>query len=555
MTQAATAAPQGANHVMRGAVCALLGGAAWGFSGTCAQLLLNNFGIPSLWVTCVRLAIAAVVFMLLAVALDGRTLRACLRDVRSLVQIALFAVFGVVFTQMSYLLAIANTNAGTATVIQQVGLVIIMVVTCVRFRRGPKAREVAGLLFALAGVLVIATQGDLTALSISPEGLFWGLMCGVGLACYTLLPEQVLKKWGSLSVTGLAMLFGGFVAAAVVRPWTYDLALGPAALVALAALVVIGTFLAYLLYLQGVKDAGPVRASLLCCIEPVSAMVISAVWLGTPVSVWDGVGCVLILVMIFLVTGSPAEAERSAGDRAEPCAVGEGEASASTAAGSPALHGQDDPIFRGRASVLGYYASRPATREDFDAVSSLLKRTRVGLVAQRLVDEGKKYPSSRRLMRSIAEGLMHVVEDADGRLIAAFAVTTGLDKNYEHGIDGAWLSERAASGGRRAARGGGGRFRLARGGSSDPAPAPYAVLRWTCVEPDARRRGVGMFMVDKALSIARAAGCASLRCDIHPRNAAMRGLLDKQDFAYCGIIEVRDALGRVKRRAAFERLV
>lgn len=532
MTQAATVAPQGGSHVMRGAICALLGGAAWGFSGTCAQLLLNNFGIPSLWVTCVRLAIAAVVFMLLAIFMDGRTLRACLRDVRSLVQIALFAVFGVVFTQMSYLLAISNTNAGTATVIQQIGLVIIMVITCVRFRRGPKAREVAGLLFALAGVFVIATQGDPTALSISPEGLFWGVMCAIGLACYTLLPEQVLKKWGSLSVTGLAMLFGGFVAAAVVRPWTYNIVLEPGALAALAALVVIGTFLAYLLYLQGVKDAGPVRASLLCCIEPVSAMAISAVWLGTPVSLWDGIGCVLILIMIFLVTGSPKQAEPAASGQsvasAEVAALGgNGADGAAAASEAGAALPQDDPIFRGRASVLGYYSSRPAGRDDFAAVSDLLHRTREGLVALQLVDEGKKYPSSRRLMRSVSDGLMHVVEDGDGRLIAAFAVTTGADKNYERGIDGAWM----------------------RDGS------PYAVLRWACVERDARRRGVGMFMIDKALSLARAAGCATLRCDIHPANDAMRGLLEKQEFTRCGTVEVRDALGRVKRRAAFEREV
>ena len=148
-------------------------------------------------------------------------------------------------------------------------------------------------------------------------------------------------------------------------------------------------------------------------------------------------------------------------------------------------------------------------------------------MALQLVDEGKKYPSSRRLMRSISDGLMHVVEDGDGRLIAAFAVTTGADKNYERGIDGAWM----------------------RDGS------PYAVLRWACVERDARRRGVGMFMIDKALSLARAAGCATLRCDIHPANDAMRGLLEKQEFTRCGTVEVRDALGRVKRRAAFEREV
>lgn len=547
---------------MRGALCALLGGAAWGFSGTCAQLLLNDFAIPSLWVTCVRLAVAAAVFMLLAILMDGRTLRACLRDVRSLIQIALFAVFGVVFTQMSYLLAIANTNAGTATVIQQIGLIIIMVITCVRVRRGPKAREVAGLLFAVAGILAIATQGDPTALSISPEGLFWGVMCAIGLACYTLLPERVLKKWGSLSVTGLAMLFGGSVAAAFIRPWTYDITLGPAALAALGALVVIGTFLAYLLYLQGVKDAGPVRASLLCCVEPVSAMVISALWLGTPVSIWDGVGCALILVMIFLVTGSPkedacVEPAGAAHEAEEPTDAGDEHLPSDAAIGSTPLP-QDDPIFRGRASVLGYYASRLALHDDFAVVSDMLRRTREDLVVLGLVDEGKKYPSSRRLMRSIDKGLLHVVEDADGRLIAVFAVTMDADKNYERGIDGAWLDGRSFADGRRALRSNGVRRSRSIFGGFAKQPATqssYAVLRWACVEPDARRRGVGMFMLDKALAITRLAGCASLRCDIHPRNEAMRGLLEKHEFTWCGIVEVHDALGRVKRRVAFERLV
>ena len=44
-------------------------------------------------------------------------------------------------------------------------------------------------------------------------------------------------------------------------------------------------------------------------------------------------------------------------------------------------------------------------------------------------------------MRSISDGLMHVVEDGDGRLIAAFAGHTEADKNYERGIDGAWMRD------------------------------------------------------------------------------------------------------------------
>ena len=58
----------------------------------------------------------------------------------------------------------------------------------------------------------------------------------------------------------------------------------------------------YLFYLQGITDAGPVRAGLVGCVEPVSATVISAVWLGTPVGVVDVVGCAMIIGMVFLVT-------------------------------------------------------------------------------------------------------------------------------------------------------------------------------------------------------------------------------------------------------------
>ena len=516
-------------HLLRGVVCALLGGASWGFSGTCAQLLLDAYGIPALWVTCVRLAVAAVAFMAIAAVAAGKTLLACLRDTRSLVQIALFAVFGVVFTQMTYLLAIANTNAGTATVIQQVGLLIIMAITCIRVRRLPRAREVAGLVFALAGVFVIATQGDPFSLSISPQGLFWGLMCGVGLALYTLLPQGVLAKWGSLAVTGLAMLFGGAASAALVRPWTYSVELEPGAIASLAALVLVGTFLAYLLYLQGVKDAGPVRASLLCCIEPVSAMAIGAVWLGSAVSAWDIAGCALILVMIILVTGSPAQGAPDAADGGRPRGARGEAASAPAAPAAPGALPQDAPLFRGRASVLGYYASRPAARGDFAAALAMLKLVRAELVAQGLVAEGKQYPSSRRLMRSIEEGGLQVVEDSRGRMIGVFAVTLSADKNYERGIDGRWLDARRRDGG-----------------------PSYAVLRWACVAPDARRRGVGMFILDKALAAARKAGRETLRADIHPENGPMRALLLKRGFARCGTVEIRDALGRRKVREAYE---
>ena len=140
------------------------------------------------------------------------------------------------------------------------------------------------------------------------------MVSAVALALYTLMPVKVLAKWGSLMVTGFAMLFGGLVLVPVVQPWVVPVDITPAFLIILAAVIVVGTCAAYMLYLQGINDCGPVKAGLLCAAEPVSAMVISVLWLHTPVSTWDIAGCACILVMIVMVT--EFEPKREGGESA-----------------------------------------------------------------------------------------------------------------------------------------------------------------------------------------------------------------------------------------------
>ncbi|MEG0374773.1 MAG: DMT family transporter, partial [Raoultibacter sp.] len=290
------------SHVIRGIICAAAGGTCWGFSGTCAQLLTTSYNIPVSWITCVRLLSAAAIFLVICLIKDRKSLIAALRDRTSLIQIAGFALLGVLLTQMSYLTAISYTNAGTGTVLERLGLLVIMFYVCIRVRRLPKVREAIGLLLALGGTVLIATQGRFDTLVIPPEALFWGGISAIALAFYTLLPVKVLKKWGSLIVTGLAMLIAGVVATVFVRPWTIPVAVDGTVALVLALMVVIGTVAAYVLYLQGITDAGPVKAGLVGCIEPVAATFISAVWLNTAVSFIDIIGMLMIVGMVILVT-------------------------------------------------------------------------------------------------------------------------------------------------------------------------------------------------------------------------------------------------------------
>lgn len=64
--------------------------------------------------------------------------------------------------------------------------------------------------------------------------------------------------------------------------------------------ITVGTFLAYGLYLQGVQDAGSMRAVLLGTIEPVMATITTVIVLGTSFSVTDFIGFGLILGMVVL---------------------------------------------------------------------------------------------------------------------------------------------------------------------------------------------------------------------------------------------------------------
>ncbi len=289
-------------RVLRGVLCVALGGVCWGFSGTCAQLLTTIYGVPVAWVICLRLAGAAVMYLAACLVAKRHAFTSLLRDKRSLGGVFVFSLLGVLLVQICYVSCISHTNSGTATVFERMGLIIIMVFACVKMRRAPLKRELLAVVMAIAGAVCIATKGNLGTLSISPEGLFWGMGSAVSLAFYTLLPEKLLDRWGSLPVTALAMTFAAVIANAAVQPWTMDVQVTPQIVAAMLAMIVFGTFCAYLLFLHGLKDAGPMLAGLVGSIEPVAATVISALWLGTYVGPFDIAGCALIVIMVFLVT-------------------------------------------------------------------------------------------------------------------------------------------------------------------------------------------------------------------------------------------------------------
>lgn len=286
--------------LITGVLATLAGGSFWGFSGTSASFLFDTYHVDTLWLMSVRQILAGLLFMVVVVTRDRARLVKLWTTPADRKQLLLFTAFGLLFNQFCYLSAVRLTNAGTATVLQCLQLVIIMGYTCVIDHRMPRVREAVGIGLALGGTFLIATGGDPTSLSISPLGLVAGLMCAVSAACMAVIPAKILPEYGSPIVTGSAMLTAGVVSCVFVQPWAHMPALDAAGIEALAVFVVIGSFFAYMLYMQGVKDIGSVRAGLIGTVEPVSATITSAVMLGTVFLPTDLIGFAMIIVMMFL---------------------------------------------------------------------------------------------------------------------------------------------------------------------------------------------------------------------------------------------------------------
>lgn len=285
-------------------LCSTIGGICWGFSGACGQYLFTKYGISALWLTCVRLLAAGTILTLLALPHHREGLKNIWRQPKDVALLICYGICGLMLCQYAYMTAISFSNAATTTVLQTLSLVFIMLLTCLRLRRLPGRREAVALVLAVFGTWLLATGGDPSHMTLSPQGLFWGLATAAAVTLYTLLPRKLLPRWGREVITGYGMLIGGVALNLVARSWEFTVQLPPQGWLAVAAIVVFGTVLSFSLFMQGVADLGPVKSAMLAATEPVSATVFSVFWLGTAFSATDFIGFGTIVVTIFLLAKS-----------------------------------------------------------------------------------------------------------------------------------------------------------------------------------------------------------------------------------------------------------
>ena len=289
------------SKIAKGTILTLVAGIAWGLSGTSGQYLMTH-GFPVLVLTNIRLLIAGLLLVLYMLLTNRRKLIEMLKDQKAMMSLTLFALLGLLLNQFAYLKSIYESNAGTATVLQYVCPVGILAYTCLKDRVAPTVTEVLSMILAVGGTFLIATHGQLNQLSVTPAGLFWGLFAAFTYALYILIPIQLIKMWGSISVIGVGMMLAGIVLTPFSGILRFHWQLSMEVYLALAGIILVGTIIAYTLFLKGTSSVGPVKSSLLAAVEPISAVFFAFLIMHEQFYFLDFVGMFMILSAVALIS-------------------------------------------------------------------------------------------------------------------------------------------------------------------------------------------------------------------------------------------------------------
>ena len=228
-----------------------------------------------------------------------------------LVQFFVLGIAGLAASNYFYYLAIDRTSVATAIVLQYVAPVWVLFYMLVRGLQRPTAERILGVVLAVFGcafaVGEIATQGSFPWLGLSgvrfnPIGVIAAELAAISFAFYNVYAQHLLQTYQRWTVLVYA-LFGAAAFWMVVKPpwkivaqhysvgqWTF-----------MAVFSMTSMLVPFSFYFTGLQHLDPTRAIVTSCLEPVWAILLTAVLLSEFVSPIQVLGMVIVLSATVLI--------------------------------------------------------------------------------------------------------------------------------------------------------------------------------------------------------------------------------------------------------------
>ena len=265
-----TVAPGGVDPLpgyLAAASCVLI----WGANYSIAKRALLE--IEPLAIAFTRAAGGVLFFGLFLLARRGR--RGLLPD---LLMTAPLGFLGIFANQLLFMTGLKRTSAAHSAILIGMLPVFVLLISAIGRQERVGPLKIGGILTAFLGVCLIALEHGVGLEGSSLRGDLLTLAGVLAFSGYTVLGKPVLREIGPLDATAFAFLTGGTAILLVTLPaaarqdWR---AVSSRALVCLAAVVLLSTIAAYVLYYFAVSRIDPSKVATMMYLQPVVAALVA----------------------------------------------------------------------------------------------------------------------------------------------------------------------------------------------------------------------------------------------------------------------------------------
>lgn len=238
------------------------------------------------------------------------------------------AILGQILFPVTLYVGLQYTSSLNAAIYLSATPSIVLSLNWLFFRDYISKSNIIGVIISTAGVVWLVTQGDVSNLKFLDSinrGDLWTMLSAVSWGFYcSFLRKKPKALAGNVFVTSCAIvgatvlipfsLFAVSSGASMAISWTTGTIIG------LAYLVIFPSWLSYLLWSKGISEIGATRGEIFTHLIPLSAGILSVLFLGVKLSTYHIVSVVAICIGVFLCSKHDASARR--GDTAKPATNG-----------------------------------------------------------------------------------------------------------------------------------------------------------------------------------------------------------------------------------------
>jgi len=286
---------------LRGMLLASLASSLWAISGISGEILFKKFNFSSDWLVSTRTLISGILLFLIVIFIEKKSVLKPLKNKRDCAGIILFGTAGMYLVQYTYFKTIELSNVSFATILQFTAPFFIFIYESIKNKKIPAVSTIILLFMTILGVVFIATKGNFSNLLISLEALLLGVISAIMIAFYSTYPKKLLKKYGSITVVGWGMIIGSIISNVIHPIWKIEGNVNAKSMIQVIIVVILGTSIAYLIYIASLNYISSSLAGILTAFEPVLAAILSVAIFGLKFSFIEIVGFILVFVSIFIL--------------------------------------------------------------------------------------------------------------------------------------------------------------------------------------------------------------------------------------------------------------